>query len=115
MALPLQLGLESDRAHRVVSRELEAIIGELPLRTLLFLLTASGTRRLVRLEQMEFAAVARVAKRRGAARRTKASGRLPRHRRELRVLQLSVRSRHVFGQPRDAGRTPAHAATRTLG
>src|SRR6476469_8911866 len=98
MALPLQLGLEPERTHRVVSRELQAIIGELPLRALLFLLAASGARRLVRLEQMEFAAVASIPKRRGAARRTKAGGRLTGHCGELRVLQLSVRSRHVFGQ-----------------
>src|SRR5207247_839390 len=63
MTLPLRLGLEPQPTQDIVAGELDAIVGQLALGSAL--LAGLGT---LGLEQLELAAVARVAQRRAAAR-----------------------------------------------
>src|SRR5206468_7657028 len=109
MTLPLRLGLEPQPSQEIVAGELHAIVGHLALGSAL--LAGLGT---LGLEQLELAAVARVAQRRAAPRTARAGHGLTRQRAESSVLELARGGVKVTPHPPDPRHPPTPCAARPL-
>src|SRR5204862_8084507 len=109
VTLPLRLGLETERADEIVAGGLNAIVGELALGSPFF-----AARRLVRLEQLELAGVARVAQRRAAPGAAAADHGLAVHGPEAGIVELPCGRVEAAGGAPDAEHPPGPGAARAF-
>ena len=109
VALPLRLGLEPERADEIVAGGLNAIVGELALGSPCF-----AARRLVGLEQLELAGVARVPQGRAAPGAAAADHGLAVHRAEARVVELPCGCVQAAGGAPDPEHPPGPGAARAF-
>src|SRR3989442_6075030 len=109
VALPLRLSLETERADKIVAGGLHAIVGELALGYPL-----GAARRLVCLEQLELAGVARVAQRRAAPGAAAADHGLAVHGAEAGIVELPCGRVQAAGGAPDAEHPPCPGAARAF-
>src|SRR5207244_10420786 len=111
VALPLPLPLEPQRAKAVIARELHAVVRQPALGPRL---ARGGCAGAVRVEQLELAAVARVAQRGATPQPAQPHRGFTTQGAEARVVELARGSVEVGRVAPDRGRAPTEPAARSL-